>query len=207
MSKVGLVKKIFVVFLLILCSGSVVYIFWNEQIKYSQPTAVPADYIPITPGDSITLPASLKRNIPYFFHFYNPDCPCSRFNAKHIQSLITNYSSDIQFIIVVKDNHDLDAAKDKFGEDLKYITDPHQEIARACGVYSTPQAVIITKDHLLYYRGNYNQSRYCTTRATNYAELSLLALLNNQPRPEFGLLATQSYGCELDHTTINALEF
>lgn len=200
-------NKILTVFLLTLCSGSVIYIFWNEQVQYARPTAVPAHYSAVVPGDSITLPVSLNKNTAYFLHFYNPDCPCSRFNAKHIQSLITNYGSDIQFIIVIEDVSNLETARNKFGYDLKYITDPHQEIARACGVYSTPQAAIITKDHHLFYRGNYNQSRYCTTRATNYAELSLLALLNNQPRPVFGLLATQSYGCELGHSSINPLAF
>jgi hypothetical protein len=77
------------------------------------------------------------------------------------------------------------------------VTDAHQKIAEACGVYSTPQAVIIDRDNKLFYRGNYNASRYCTSKATNFAELSLIALLNKRPAPVFSIAATQAYGCEL----------
>ena len=99
--------------------------------------------------------------------------------------------------IVVPNQQALTKAQREFGQQ-NFVVDENNAIAQACGVYSTPQAAIVDYDAKLFYRGNYNRSRYCTARATNFAELSLLALLNNQPSPSFGLLATQSYGCELD---------
>jgi hypothetical protein len=69
-------------------------------------------------------------------------------------------------------------------------------LAAGCGVYSTPQAVIINGDQQLHYRGNYNKSRYCTDKKTNYAQIALEALLYKQPLA-FDAFATKAYGCQL----------
>ncbi len=191
-------KRILAVIVLTLGVGVIVVIFWKHEVKYALPTPVPVDYTPVLVGESIALPPSLKPNWSYFLHFYNPDCPCSRFNAKHIRTLTGNYRDSIRFLIVVPTTAALLVAKDELGADLSFIVDDNKSIANACGVYSTPQAAIIAQDGKLFYRGNYNRTRYCTTRASNFAELSLIALLNDQHPPTFGLLATQSYGCELN---------
>lgn len=181
---------------------AVAFIFWQQEMKYALPTPVPENYASILPGANISLPAHLDKKKSYFFHFYNPDCPCSRFNARHIKSLIGNYSDSIKFAIVVAEESSLSKAKSEFGDDIEYIYDKDLSIAKSCGVYSTPQAAIVSGDGKLFYRGNYNASRYCTVRASNFAELSLIALINNKPAPAFGLAATQSYGCELDNPDI-----
>lgn len=182
--------------------GAVVFIFWKHEIKYAKPTPVPQDYSAIETGQNLHLPQVFTKGSAYFLHFYSPDCPCSRFNARHIKSLISSHNDSIQFVIIVPAASDLDNARAEFGEDLHYVSDPDQQIAKACGVYSTPQAVIVTQAHTLFYRGNYNSARYCTTRASNFAELSLIAFLNHQPSPMFGLAATQSYGCELQQAGV-----
>lgn len=193
-----MIKKALVGLILTGAVGCVVYIFWQQELKYAKPTEVPEHYVPVLPGELVTLPSPLQENKAYFLHFYNPDCPCSRFNARHVQSLISNYQDSIQFAIVVPDEPGKRQAEEEFGSDFLYLTDMDRSIAKACGVYSTPQAAIITKDKRLYYRGNYNRARYCTTRASNFAELSLIYLMNKQPIPQFGLAATQSYGCALE---------
>lgn len=182
----------------------VTVVFWQQELKYSLPTSLPHNYIEVQAGAQVQLPGSLAKDVSYFFHFYNPDCPCSRFNARHIKTLIGNYRDSIRFVIVVSERESLEEAKNEFGEDLQYLHDEDQLIAKACGVYSTPQAAIITSEQKLFYRGNYNRARYCTIRASNFAELSLIALINHQPAPVFELAATQAYGCELDE---NEIEF
>jgi hypothetical protein len=184
---------------LCLCLGVV---YWNYEIQYAKPTNIPVGYRAVLPGEQVSLPAAFQKNTAHFLHFYNPDCPCSRFNAQHIQSLIRSYGDSIRFVIVIPASEDLARARDEFGSDLDYVVDTDGAIAAACGVYATPQAAIIQTNGSLYYRGNYNAARYCTQRATNFAELSLLSLLNGQPAPVFGLLATQSYGCELQEDAI-----
>lgn len=182
---------------LVIFACGVVIIFWKQELKYSLPTPVPHSYQAVALGEPVTLPALLQKNQAYFIHFYSAECPCSRFNARHIQSLIRSYHDSIAFVIVVASPQDKTRAHELFGDDLEVLVDTAEDIAKACGVYATPQAAIIDKNQKLFYRGNYNRSRYCTTRASNFAELSLVALLNDQPPPLFGILATQSYGCEL----------
>lgn len=190
--------------ILLVCVSGIGALFWHQEYKYSLPTRVPAGYKAITAGEHVSMEAAgLHEKGPLFLHFYNPDCPCSRFNASHIKSLIRTYGSSVKLMIVVPSTSDLKKANREFGENQEYVIDAQQKIAKACGVYATPQAVIIDSRNNLFYRGNYNASRYCTTKATNFAELSLLALLNNQPAPVFSLLATQAYGCELAEENSN----
>jgi hypothetical protein len=70
-------------------------------------------------------------------------------------------------------------------------------LATKCGVYSTPQAVILDAQGLLYYRGNYNKTRYCTDPNTSYANIALDSLLNDHQYPHFNQFALKAYGCTL----------
>lgn len=181
------------VLILLAASSAIGFVFWQQELKYQRPTPVPENYQAVAVGTRVELPGIPKGDAA-FLHFYNPDCPCSRFNARHLKSIIHSYADSVSIVVVVTDHEALAKAAREF-EGVKVIIDPQGAWARACGVYSTPQAAIIDGSSKLYYRGNYNASRYCTARATNFAELSLIALLNHQPSPSFGLLATQSYGC------------
>ena len=180
---------------LILSASGIGAIFWKQELRYQLPTPVPTNYNSIALGQAIALPDDFKKGTAYFVHFYNPDCPCSRFNSRHVKSLIRAHEDSIQMVIVVPDEQSFSKARNEF-EDIPIVIDYQESIVQATGVYSTPQAVIVDQHHRLYYRGNYNKSRYCTAKATNFAELALVALLNQQPSPQFGLIATQSYGCE-----------
>ena len=183
--------------LLVFCSSIIVIIFWNQELKYSLPTPVPSGYQAVVPGTSVEASFDRVKHQASFLHFYNPDCPCSRFNARHLKSLIRSYGDSVQVVIVVERAADLVKAKAEFGDNLSYLIDDDKLIARQCGVYSTPQAAIIDDGGRLFFRGNYNKTRYCTQKATNFAELALIAMLNHQPAPVFGLLSSQSYGCSL----------
>ncbi len=179
-------------------------VFWQQELKYQLPTPVPAQYAAVPAGAPVNR-TLLPRGSAYFLHFYNPDCPCSRFNARHIHSLIRQFSDSVSMYIVVASQVDVSKAQREFGAE-KILVDSDNAIARMCGVYSTPQAAIIDHNGNLYYRGNYNRSRYCTAKASNFAELSLVALLNRQPSPAFGLMATQAYGCEWSDPDKNDIE-
>jgi hypothetical protein len=85
--------------------------------------------------------------------------------------------------------------QDKFGLSIPVLSD--KSIAASCGVYSTPQAAILNSDHSLYYRGNYNKSRYCTDKKSNYAQMAIDSLLKENAVPAFNASALKAYGCEL----------
>ena len=183
--------------ILIACAIGIGILFWRQELKYQLPTPIPANYVAVNVSTSVSLPSDLKTGNALFLHFYSPDCPCSRFNARHLKSLIRSYQDSVKIVVVVSSEENKIKAREELGANLDIWIDTNEKLAKSSGVYSTPQAVIIDKNGKLFYRGNYNRSRYCTTRATNFAELSLIALLNNKPPPAFGLLSTQSYGCEL----------
>lgn len=191
-------KYVVTCLVLVGCASGIAAIFWQQELKYSLPTPIPAEYRAVALGQQVNLYGLLSSQKAYFLHFYNPDCPCSRFNSKHVQELIHEHQDSIEIVIVVPSQQYVAKAAREFGDDLTIIADGQEFIAKACGVYSTPQAVILDQNHRLYYRGNYNKARYCTSRATNFAELSLIAFLHKQPAPLFGIVATQAYGCSLE---------
>jgi thioredoxin-related protein len=143
-----------------------------------------------------------QKGKPLFIHFFNPDCPCSRFNIPHFKSLVKKYGDRFTFAVVVinKDHTYTDQEiSDKYDLSVPVLSD--QSIAALCGVYSTPQAVILDAKHDLYFRGNYNRSRYCTDTKSNFAQMAIDSLLGNVPTPVFNQYALKAYGCTLPYCT------
>ena len=137
---------------------------------------------------------------PVWLHFLSTDCPCSRFNIDHFRYLVNRYQDSITFYVVLPGVNSQQAAarfQEQYDLSLPVLIDHDERLATACGVYSTPQAVVIDAQSRLYYRGNYNRARYCTAKSTSYAELAIKALERGAPPPIFAELATQAYGCEL----------
>ena len=75
--------------------------------------------------------------------------------------------ADYNFIPNVLTEEAQGACQEKYDLSIPVYFD--STIAAGCGVYSTPQAVIINTDQRLHYRGNYNKSHYCTDKKTNNA--------------------------------------
>ncbi len=176
-------------------------IFWHQEYQYALPTPKPNELIQLNAGDSIdktSLPFEIAGNT--FIHFYNYDCPCSRFNIKEFQSLVHRFSDRIKFIAVIStpsdDESEIEAFRKKYDLGITTIIDHDGIIAGSLGVYSTPQAVLLTKNQL-FYKGNYNKARFCLTKNTKFAEMAVKALINNEKLPIFPEVATLAYGCEL----------
>lgn len=195
-------KWLVIVWLAMIFSGIGALFYYNELI-YLLPTPVPKNYRPIGRGKVIQLGPRYAGNSrkPVFLHFFNPDCPCSRFNIAQFKKLAVQYSTRVNFFVVVmsKKGYTAEEIKDKYGLNVPVIFD--QPIATACGVYATPQAVIIDAQHKLFYRGNYNSSRYCTDEKTSYARLALNGLLSAHTRMVFNPLSQRAYGCSLPNCT------
>lgn len=91
--------------------------------------------------------------------------------------------------------------------DMTILIDKNEMLAKACGVYSTPQAALLQQDNKLYFRGNYNRSRYCTDKNTSFAQMAIDSLLSGRQPPHFIELATQSYGCTIGDQDSTANEY
>lgn len=196
-------KKLLLIVWLMLLLSAVGALFWYNEWVYHLPTPVPKNYKTVPQGSVIKLNTLLEADHtkPLFLHFFNPDCPCSRFNITNFKSLVKRYGERVKFVIVVMNNNFYSAKqiRDKFDLDLPVIFD--SSLAASCGVYSTPQAVLLDQYHVLYYRGNYNSSRYCTDEKTSYAKIALEGLLRNHEKILFNQLALRAYGCQLPNCT------
>jgi len=192
-------RKLLVIIWLMLLFTAVGALFWYNEGVYHLPTPIPENYKPISQGKFIKLNKLLEADHgkPLFLHFFNPDCPCSRFNIANFKSLVKQYGSQVNFVIIVMNNKFYTAkeVQDKFDLSVPVLFDA--SIAASCGVYSTPQAVLLDNQHQLYYRGNYNSSRYCTDEKTSYAKIAIAGLLHNHTKLIFDQLALRAYGCRL----------
>ena len=207
------IKKPVVTGWLAVLASSICMLFWHVSWKYAVPTPVPASYHDVPRGTIVHLPLSaetaLSGNIPagsepsthkpLFLHFFNPECPCSRFNMPQFRALVQKYGQQVSFAIVVMGPEKYGAAQMQAKFDLPYpipvLSD--SAIAAACGVYSTPQAVLIGADGRLFYRGNYNCSRYCSDEKTGFARQALDSLFDHHYSLTLSPLAFRAYGCQL----------
>jgi hypothetical protein len=199
-------KGLVLAWLFVLAAG-VGGVFWQTAWKYSLPTPIPDHYHDVSRGTTIILPASANGlasgKKPLFLHFFNPDCPCSRFNMPQFKALVLQYGQSVSFAIVVMSPERFTAAQLRNKFDLPYPIPVLNDsaIAAACGVYSTPQAVILDAEGRLFYRGNYNRSRYCADERTGFARQALDGLLLHRYSLTLSPLAFKAYGCQLPTCT------
>ena len=193
-------RKLAVVFALITIFSAILSIFWYQEIQYLLPTPVPENYRVVRPEevirfDSVLIPQHYAR--PKLLHFFNPDCPCSRFNVAHFRSLSDGYKDLIDFYVVVVSAEKVLSAKKLIGKNVTIVIDENRKLATACGVYSTPQAALVQVNNKLYFRGNFNRSRYCIDKNSNFVQMALDSLIAGKHPPHFSELATRSYGCTI----------
>lgn len=189
-------------FALLCCAAAA---FWYQDLQYALPTPKPPGLTqpPIgTQADNSFIPASTHRAKAWLLHFFNPHCPCSRFNLDHLRYLINHYGTQVQFVAVLQvEKEEYSTALEEFRSldlNMEAVVDTTGAIASRYGVYSTPQAVVLDDAYRLYYRGNYNISRYCTDTDTDFARIVIDSLLKGANPPVFeNKEATVAYGCEL----------
>jgi hypothetical protein len=193
-------RIVVVTLILIVVSAGIASIFWYQEIQYLLPTPVPKDYRVVLPDEVIKFDSVLRPERyakPKLLHFFSPDCPCSRFNLKHFLSLKKAYGGEVDFYVVIAKREDVTSAKYMVEKDIQIVVDKNEKLAKACGVYSTPQAALIQSNNKLYFRGNYNRSRYCVDKNSNFVQMALDSLMARKEPPHFIELATQSYGCSI----------
>lgn len=177
--------------------------FWQQDLRWSLPTPRPAGLVAPPLGSQLELPPALARelrpDVPALLHFFNPACPCSRFNLDHVRELEREFGERIRVVFVVQgaDADVVARALESVHAAAPCVLDPGGAIAHSFGVYSTPQAVVLDRAGKLAYRGNYNSSRFCVDPASEFAHLALEDVLAGRPVRTFSALATTAYGCAL----------
>ena len=87
--------------------GAIGWVFWQQDLQYARPTPRPANWHRPANGAAIALPASIAAiraahpGQPLLLHFFNPDCPCSRFNVDHVRDLQARFGRQVTFVAVL----------------------------------------------------------------------------------------------------------
>src|SRR5687768_3687700 len=121
-------------------------VFWERDLQYSLPTPRPAALQQVPLGIRVALPSRLAHVIageptaPLLLHFYNPDCPCSRFNRDHVEELRRRFANAVHVVEVLETTPGDTTTS---GIDVPHVVDGDGAIAAAFGVYATPQAVLL----------------------------------------------------------------
>jgi len=181
--------------------------FWFQEWRYSLPTPRPVALQQTGVGEKVLLPPAIGNSKqPMLLHFFNPDCPCSRFNVDHVRQLIARYGGQVRVVAVLETSDPGEALQAFQHLDLacEAVPDPAGEIAAWAGVYSTPQGVVLDEQGRLYYRGNYNRGRFCTAAETEFVRIALDGCLAQLPPPQFPVEATIAVGCELPAKLVEA---
>ncbi len=178
------------------------YLFYQNEIQYWIPTPVPKDYEEVAMG-SVVSTDLYREGEKKFIHFFNPKCPCSKFNFTTYKNLIKKYGDEFQCFAVVQETTEGVKEEDvaylrKLG--VKLVADKDKTLAKRLGVYSTPQIVLLDEQNELYYRGNYNLARYCTNPNSDYSKMAIETFLIDLPL-DVPSTAFTAYGCSLDRKT------
>lgn len=113
-------------------------------------------------GERVSLPA-LEAAVtfdngaaPTFLHFYDPASPEGRASVAVLAGMVAANRDGARFFAVVESpaGDDL-SSRQGLPPGVTVIADPGGVMARACGVNSTPAAVIIDAHGRLYFRGRY----------------------------------------------------
>lgn len=169
---------------------------WDADWRYGLPTPRPPQVTRLEKGSLVSLPAPVRAwqraKLPLLIHFFNPECPCSRFNREHLVTLHETFKDRVQFVVVAQTARGA-SFESPLGADVPVVFDEHANVADALGVYSTPQAVLLDADGRLAYQGNYNRARYCDDARTQFVRLALEALQT----PSMQLTEIEPWGCQL----------
>jgi peroxiredoxin len=180
-------------------------VFWQQDLRYALPTPRPAGWQPATVGAAVVLPAALERlradrpGRPVLLHFFNPSCPCSRFNVDHVRALASRFRTEVTVVAVLAegDPASMQSAYRALSLDVPHYVDADRRLAEALGVYATPQAAILDGAGRVYFVGNYNRTRFCRDRETEFARLALEAVVAGARPPAVTPAAITAFGCPL----------
>lgn len=185
-------------------------ILWLQDGRYGLPTPRPDGLPEVPAGASLPWPADvadlMQPERPTLLHFFNPDCPCSRFNLDHVRSLWSRHGHAVDFILVLECDEPPEADFDIDGLPVPILHDTSGELADLAGVYSTPVAVILDQDHAVSYVGNYTTTRFCVDPAGQTVRRVIEQLLGEAPLDGGPIASREPFGCQLpSDLTVGAL--
>ena len=182
--------------------------FWYFQARNLRPfdtTATSNESVFVAETHTLKIQDSLDKltgnanesNVPTVFNFWDPDCPCTRFNEAHVRDIMNAYQQQgIRFVIVPRYENETDKertlllARKTFGANALVTTDDQMTLQQA--VPSSPAVAVTDASGRLAYFGPYSVGAFCGPTGGAFVEKTLDSLLlNTNPRT----LNTVAFGC------------
>src|SRR5687768_3522042 len=96
-------KTILFTFVVLSIAILVGWIFWEHELKYATPTSVPDNFVDVAIGAEMDLANwGISSDKPTLLHFFNPYCPCSKFNMKEFGVLTRKYKDQVNFVVILQ---------------------------------------------------------------------------------------------------------
>jgi len=136
--------------------------------------------------------AARPTGAPVLFHFWDPDCPCSRFNVDHVRALVARFRpAGVEFVVVTPQGT-ADAAKrvrETFGTGVLALA----RAPRQAAVPASPAALLFGADGRPRYFGPYSSGAFCSATNGAYVETALEELQAGRPGSTLEMLAVGCY--------------
>ena len=176
--------------------------FWWQDWQYALPTPRPGGFYQPPLGSRPELPPELaamrRAGWPMLVHYASSGCPCTEFNLDHVRKLQQTFGDRVDFVVALETGSAAAQAAREFESlhlRMPVVIDSDGRVGQALGVYGTPQAVLLDTTGNIYYRGNYNQSRYCVEESSEFVRIALAALAKGRPLPSMPQEAFITFGC------------
>jgi len=132
-------------------------------------------------------------------HFWNPDCPCSRFNQPHVQQIMSDYGkNNVQFTVVVsgatekiRQQRQIEARKIF---NAKAFVDIRSDWPMENGPPSSPAVGVISSSGELVYFGPYSLGARCSPEKGKFVE-KVIDELKSKNQSVKKQLNTLAVGC------------
>ncbi|MGB0663945.1 MAG: DUF6436 domain-containing protein [Pontibacterium sp.] len=137
-------------------------------------------WVSASPDKEFSLKASQSGDIgALVVHFYDPACPCSKFNTEHVLSLIAEYQiKGVHFELRVPHPHHIEEAEDLFGVVAKVVSPQKSPSA-------SPSALVLgtggeEAKWFAAYVGPYSSGAVCSGGDDDFVGLALDRLLSQE---------------------------
>jgi hypothetical protein len=146
---------------------------WYQQVTFEYHDAV---FDSRTMMPDATMGASIKPDaVAKVIHYFDPECPCTRFNTEHVLELMERYqASGVKFEVRVPNTAGLEKA-------LKIFSAPVQIVEYAAAPVASPAALVLDSAGLVHYIGPYSPGAVCSTRSGDFVSIVLDDLLEGRP--------------------------
>lgn len=168
--------------------------FWVLQWQYLRP--FPKETLAVSSqffeGAALNLPAvhGLQADKSgSVIHFWDPECPCTRFSTPHVRDLIAQADAQgFTSTVIVNRGINSDAgsrlksARKTFGEQIA-IQLWSESLAEQLPIPASPSALVMSKEGRLSYVGPYSSDAFCSTEDGAFVEEAMTQIASGKVEP------------------------